>query len=1239
MTQIAIICTITPVGPRKQGIAEQPFALQLSTAFIGPPKGGVAPIEPDDQLLPWTNFWQWMNPKKLVVRVAKLALDGSLDSYQDVTGDEVVDNSNKVIYRTPQLNADADKQIKRWIKDIKTDQYWQPTAINLPTGRAREERLLVEDLAFLSTFPGATAQVLNLSCYFKISGLNLDENHKWMFTVAPIFQNATPEKKFEFLKDNAWTKGWLYHDPGDITILRDYVVYTKPVNITVQKNSNLIFDEINNTNTNINFNNFWITTTEVSANELILAGTRAQNNFNENLDKKTEPTPFGLAAKFGDSESPTDHSPQMDTDIWRSLSGIGLLFREKDKNWHLLNTADLYFDQHQGDPDNLIFNRPALVPLRMAYRQPTEDEKKLRHLTINYNQKSLSAPSPLAKIFGEHFSLTQQTALTNTDLTSNYCYGAVRDNNNLLRLQRIKFNKDYQLLPFVMDNAGGLPEELCDSNPWVFSEKFNDSILPGAVLNLERYFRKTPIGHIRVTTNIDSQTEIDQANWPAIPTNVFPLASEIEINNSSESINEKIPLLLLYGFNRKTNRFIFGIKPPSVDINVMEQWLEESTPDQKRHVKQLWIDYISRIIKRKPGSIADDNEDISLDDPAVIGYIFRLEHWNWQTDRWDSIPLIKREITLSATLGIVRHQSDWLRIECQTGDNWELNNGAAITVKVKKEDENNGEVNIGRLSIYALTSKTEVRFKSDFLQSLDVLSEETDFPAAWQTDYNILKPYRVKFETPTKILPTSGELWESLKLTVLPDQRQVDIGLKIESDLLPKFRNIYRLELLKQQWRWQGRPINSPNKADWPTPGALDLSIDNPATTALLKWEVVAFAEMDDRLDTLIQSLTDPTRTSLINRLESQLYSDHLDDYFAHYLRYGLTAYSRYQGIFNDLLTQTSQQTKPFNITGVGWQRAFLAYNGPKPHKPVITAIIPLTQEYRCMPDVPNLSVPPLMVILNETAFSYCGVSEGIECQIDKVLNTDIYQYGEDPILSTRAFESTLENNSFKIVGPFGYTFDTDARQSLFSSSSYLIMPMDITQAWDFARVRFRRITGNKVLDDQALGDEEQWTKSSWIQFPASALFGINWEKNRFVLKEDRSWEWELTPFIQEEKAIQIKVHPLFTYVLLITKEIKDYRGLPGYEIYRGITAIKIVRDNILSFKLPELITEKDLMIRVLEIQLTPGVELENPSQSFEAENNFWESLFGRADVSVVDQQDAKARITRISPAVRLSNR
>ncbi len=267
----------------------------------------------------------------------------------------------------------------------------------------------------------------------------------------------------------------------------------------------------------------------------------------------------------------------------------------------------------------------------------------------------------------------------------------------------------------------------------------------------------------------------------------------------------------------------------------------------------------------------------------------------------------------------------------------------------------------------------------------------------------------------------------------------------------------------KQPWRWQGRPLPL-----WP--GAVWARGDQGTTSGEIEdWELAAFAGLDDLFDTEPVNVGYVPLQSVNAPLSASIYTDDWSHKtpISRYVRYALRAHSRYAGLFAQRRQPTITRTN--ESRSICWRSAFLRYAGPTPSLPVIRAIVPLTEPAG---DSGALDlVAPLLVVVDEQAFDRCGITEALECQViaedvtmsDSPIAKPHLQYGHDPIIDTtvdpRHFART-KPVSMRVEGPFGYTFDTDARQPLFVASSYLIRPpeLDGIRAWDFAKVRFRRL-------------------------------------------------------------------------------------------------------------------------------------------------------------------------------------
>lgn len=979
----------------------------------------------------------------------------------------------------------------------------------------------------------------------------------------------------------------------------------------------------------------------------------------------------------------------------------------------------------------------ALVPVRVPYRDG------LRHPYITYNQRSLIAPSDLANAVRDSFKVTEvKSAL---QLAGLYEYGPAWNGNPNFNLVPLKFGRKYEMAAFMIDTAGGLPAELSSGAPWVFNDQSlnvpSNAATRQAVVKTYDYWRKVPVGQVRITALKETGNATAPAflkkPWPEIPDGVAPLAWEVKrpdepqfdpLNPQSDpqqnpkvdprAKERKSQLALLYDGKDEegadTSAFAFGIKPPAIDLDVLERW--SATPDELTRLRQVMKEYFMRLALRKgdptPLQIqdeSDDSLDITFDDPAVRHILFILEKYDfdeanqqlkWKVTSWHAHEVI-RDNTLP---GIGYYQTGWLKVLCRgtragdvpfsvtDADAEAKARGFDITVAIPRD-----QVHVVRLRVCAAVDRKFVngagvadpmpKFDTGFFE----LTHAPDYPQAYRfkedviNNYNLgslpamqlqrlteflnknvcLKPFTTFLETPNQELPKDDELWRILKLELdaqTKDKVRVLLDQSV-SVLKPKLRNVARYDVLKQVWRWQGRPIEK-IKAVW----TVDSTGTGPVRdneTEVLKWELSAFAETDEVRDTL--TIPRPYNYHQPNPLLEDSYKT---DLLSHYARYAVRVYSRYEKLFAALLPVTSKQVIPLTalqekkLSGHGWRRVLIPYRGVKPPKPLIKAVLPLTRTY-AVPSGDSDNAASLMLALDETMFSHCGVTELIECEVERVkilqpeqpltcaagpTRTMLHQAGPDPIITPIRPSDTalspaceLPNGDRAIrldmVGPFGHTFDTGARMPLYGSSSLIVRPFQQDEdhhrfnPWNFVKIKFRRKSGNAAVDNTV--DEKEWTQPLWVQFLPPSEFGVpSWDDDVTVELDKQSRRITLTPKSAQTFFSALDDTGMFQYCLVLTRLVQDYRGRRGQEIYVDYLRLKHVdsKKRLSGVCHSTTLFEGELRGRLLELQTSPRVD--STGKRFFDEipaDNLWEELLVLPENESKDPTDVKFRITRIS--------
>lgn len=975
----------------------------------------------------------------------------------------------------------------------------------------------------------------------------------------------------------------------------------------------------------------------------------------------------------------------------------------------------------------------ALVPVRVPYR------RGVRYPLLTYNQRSLISPAALADAVKDYFTATNQATVA-TDAI--FDYGTARNGNSLFNLVPLKFGVKYQMAAFMVDTAGGLPGALSKGVPWALTDgQLRGLDLPEGVIVDFPYWRKVPVGQVRVSAL--AKGDLKPTTWPDVPDDVSPVAWESKPNKavtSEAQHKKKSQLALLHDGSPDADTFSFGVKLPTIDIDTQERWLPKS---KNPHLADVLTHYFKRLSLRG-GPVSDNDfvlpdEDLAIDDPAVEKLLFVLERYDfdapemkWKVAGWKTWPVPQDE----NAAGIKRHQRDWVKVLCrrteQAETDYEVREarpnmyakeaGHEVAVVVPRHP-----VALARLRVFAMVPDKfvadeggkgiEAKFDFGFFDMTDeadhekekVFVEDFDSPESAydlstldpakqkaffeeRAGFKCLKPHSILIETPNNELPAPTSLWQHLSLELTGSGRDVvAVSLrKGDADMRARQRNIIKCELLRQQWRWQGYPVSHEGVRDlmlkW-IPPAGGASTDGPVTQDhdenFLVWEVKSFADMDDAFDTLTITLP------YTHESPELIYEDSFArDLLARYVRYGLRVHSRYEPLFRRTREKAAPvtSTQPHaiygearNLTGVGWRRALVRYRGPRPLKPVVQAIVPLT-----LSDEKEGGAAPFMLVLDETMFAQCGITEWIECEIVKVALPDadksdnrdkidcggtlvtrklLHQAGYDPLITAdnaacampSADDVTLRP---LLVGPFGHTKDTGARQPLLASSSFLVEPRDEAagwraHSWDFAKVRFRRLSGDDLLDNDA--GEGDWTEPTWVQFLPSSGFDLSRKRGEAI---DLVAEWDVgakairlgTSSVEVNPFPAMKKFSMFKYCLLLTFQVKDFRGKGKYEVYHDCVKLDFAADDKSLYGAYDRAADPQsaavLTARLVEVQSVPArprggaepYEYEDLPQVGANEDfgqKFWAALFDRPDVGTAP--NAKYRITRISPPVSVA--
>ncbi|HQR32241.1 MAG TPA: hypothetical protein PLK30_05860 [Blastocatellia bacterium] len=880
-------------------------------------------------------------------------------------------------------------------------------------------------------------------------------------------------------------------------------------------------------------------------------------------------------------------------DFLRRIAGIGLLMRQSQTTgqapWRCLNMAELRAETATSDLDErlkLVFPK-ALAPYRMTY------QNDLRQALLTYNDNPLIAKSPAAKLSGG-VSLENQLG---DDIAGRIEYTPANKNTNWAKLPPLKFGQTYELAAFVIGNSGALPKELSDGHPaklrdWTetFQPDFSSAV--SSPVRRVKYLRRVRVGKPRFSVAGEiGQIGKLRIQLPRIPDQVFPLAGELKLNPASISgiplpdpsedmtfkgadpvVNagaQNLPLLLLPSL-KTTNptEFSFGLRKPATDLATWNRWLAkdqdaETGPDKptEEKRKQVWADY-HRKAPKDPSRASDDNrDDISLDDPAAENFfvaelvMMRPTAAVAKTVKVDIPPP-------QATGGIGLAQSLPTTVLCKHGEVSEITaTGSKLVVTIGK-----GEV--AELRIYVPVKAQW--FDDDNLRRFHKLPPPTK--GAWQkfeNTYYLFSPLRMLLEGATTDLPTPEEVWNAIRPVAVGGRLTVHLD-RGAAGSANKFDYVATVELRRQLWRWQGRPLREfPARTNDKQPeiNKLPLNTDSPATNAFL-WDAEGFGDRGDD-DYMLTSAS----LSTLDNSPLLFEDDRTQDRRALYYRFAVRANTRYSGLLEILQKNAPEFVDSSrNATSPGttdpqnprdnWKRYLVNCRWQEEvPKPQVKFVVPLT-EAASTTEANKARLPGLLVVLNESWYEVGGLAETLVAEMQEADSptggAKLPEFGPDPILTGDAW--TGGKVKMNVSQPLGHTFDTDADAPLFVASSCLLsfpeLPKNLEDKWSFAKLVFKR---NLIVNGNPAALESKPTDPYWVQLlPDFSEFGQNFDYNSLRLRRSASNPNFVEILTNGVPATLPADPPLagfnqFSRWLVLTQVIRDMRGRRDQERYVGL--------------------------------------------------------------------------------------
>ncbi len=628
------------------------------------------------------------------------------------------------------------------------------------------------------------------------------------------------------------------------------------------------------------------------------------------------------------------------------------------------------------------------------------------------------------------------------------------------------------------------------------------------------------------------------------------------------------PLIVLRPDPRASSDLTFRLRPPATDLETWDAWTQMDQGVGAAQRKAIWSrhKYLSSTGgDEETTARLDPNSgpryDGSIDDPAVENLLVELVPL-----RTDAPKSVLRALWSPAanTLGfdpitgaphpnplndvqrlpakfVIKALTLW---DSAPGDRLVLLADETFQVTVQEQE-------IWQLRIYPLVRASffdasavarpgRQRFHSGFCEG----GEYTDDAG---TKYRLFDPWSLTIEAATDevvqlvshrdelkfrqdVLAASPQERNKLKAESRDARQQIllaslapDFNGQVVTAALMKssprvFRYAGRIRLLRQVWRWRGRPVppfplgslSESGLDQFPATSAVDVQtaaeLETPALPML--WDAIGFG------DRSAVDLLDESRSIVCDQPRANLFREDVSgDRRSLYYRFTLHALSRYEPLYAEVrpIVMASESppkanpTRPLTLTDKNdprnaWRRLFVPCRREQTlPRPAVRFIVPLTESEE---DSAKGGVPGLLVVLDDSWFAVGGLAETLQSEI--VQTNDYWEtrfpagdkepivrpeFGPDPAETaagwTRGAMGETQNPSgvpdkslaMDLVGPIGHTFDTDADAPLYGASSFILRPPLIEGVmrggngergleWYFAKVRLRRMLLPEMFAD-----------------------------------------------------------------------------------------------------------------------------------------------------------------------------
>ena len=882
----------------------------------------------------------------------------------------------------------------------------------------------------------------------------------------------------------------------------------------------------------------------------------------------------------------------------RHVAGVGVLLKATQSNtWRCLSLANVVT---QGRPTG-VTAQP--VPKALQYRNG------VRQPFVAYHNEPLICHSP-----AEGFARNGQFKSDGPALGGVFDYLNPYGQNGL-QLEGLFYKRDYDAAIFLFGPAGNLPVQIADpAAPGAF--KAPGSAFNAPLLQRVEFRRRTTVGSVRFNATSASELTV-----PGIPPDVRPLARSLQPDGA------KTPLILLIPppavpevWNRRlaSHIFEFGLKPPSAPMQTWFRWVGPGngngfTTDECSAVIGAYAERndVVPAMEATPQQSGDKKQGPSalLDDPAIGSLKFSMQLIAGTAVVIQDVVAAPVPNTNADPLAKVQSLPRIVHVES-------IQPGVGVTASMNLVN-NKVTIMIPAGEVWNLRIRPVVSDPTRFASEIRQCVDGTTSPQFGEVNVFL----EVAANWPLPVPAIASAVSKALKPTFNPITSLLQASLRIATDQDKIWaRYLQRVDVLVQQWRWDGRPpfhVES-GKSSYGYP----LATPPDTTDQPYAEDAVLFASRltSDREENPkeVDYSTSPVGAY-------PLYTKDMTAVTAtQYFRFGLRAYSRYSGL---MVARPSIDSVLDSDTSVErWKRLVMQCRWTKPvPKPAIKLVVPLTRTLSAA------ETPGLLVVLHESWYGASfGLAEYLEASIEQVALPDVdgdtrLQFGPDPLLTMEPDPYGGMNVTLpQAIGASGYTFDTVTQAPLWVRSSFYQPPpqvngQDLDLSWHFVKLRFRRTLAGVAVDSirRPASLASDWTDGVWTQLlPPSDRIRVS--DSETVLTDDLRFDplsgvisrtsGPVTPQVTAVSGGNCR----FALYALITRAVADVAGRIGQEAaFPGLVPIG-------SWPAIASADADRLILRLVEIQYRDGTDL----------SNIDDKLFTPSANGV--PQDAKARIVRV---------